>query len=77
MSPAITISPMSLQAPNFQNQILEISKKLEYEAGTIYAGSPASLGFGVGGQSYSNFPASTVGFLIATSQEQKRVPKSE
>ena len=36
------------------------SKKLEYGPGTIYAGFPSSLGFGVGGQSYSKFPASTV-----------------
>ena len=35
------------------------SKKLEYGPVTIYAGFPSSLGFGVGGQSYSNFLAST------------------
>ena len=36
------------------------SKKLEHGAGAIYAGFPSSLGFGVGGQSYSHFLASTV-----------------
>ena len=36
------------------------SKKLAYGPGTFYAGFPVSLGFGVGGQSYSNFWASTV-----------------
>ena len=36
------------------------SKKLEYGPGTIYAGVPSSLGFGVGGQQYSNFLASTL-----------------
>ena len=36
------------------------SKKLEYGPGAIYAGFPSSLGFGVGGQSCSNFLASTV-----------------
>ena len=36
------------------------SNTLEYGPGTIYAGFPSSEGFGVGGQSYSNFPASTV-----------------
>ena len=35
------------------------SKKLEYGSGTIYAGVPSSLGFGVRGLSYSNFLAST------------------
>ena len=29
--------------------------------GSIYSGAPSSLGFPVGGQSYSNFLASTVG----------------
>ena len=33
------------------------SRKLEYGSGTIYAGLPSSLGFGVGGRSSSNFPA--------------------
>ena len=37
------------------------SKKLEYGPGTIYPGCPSFLGVGVGGQSYSNFLASTVG----------------
>ena len=39
------------------------SKKLEYGSRMIYAGFPSesSLGLEVGGQSYSNFPASTVG----------------
>ena len=36
------------------------SKKLEHGSGTIYAGVPSCLGFGVGGQSYCNFLASTV-----------------
>ena len=39
------------------------SKKLEYGPGTKYAGLPSSLGFGAGGQSYSNFLASTVELL--------------
>ena len=30
------------------------SKKLEYGPGTLYAGASSSLGFEVGGQSYSN-----------------------
>ena len=34
------------------------SKKLEYGSGTILAGFPSSLSFGVGRQSYSNFLAS-------------------
>ena len=37
------------------------SNKLKYRPGTIYAGFPAGLGFGVRGQSYSNLiAASTV-----------------
>ena len=36
------------------------SKKLEYGPGKIYDAVPSSLGFGVGGQSYSNLLASTV-----------------
>ena len=36
------------------------SKTLEYGPGTIEAGFPSSLGFGVEKQSYSNFLASTV-----------------
>ena len=36
------------------------SKMLEYGSGTIYAGFPSSLAFGVGEQSYSNFLASSV-----------------
>ena len=36
------------------------SKKLEYASGTIWPGFPSFLGFGVQGQSYSNFLASTV-----------------
>ena len=35
--------------------------KLESGSGTILAGSPSSGGFGVGGQSYSDFLASPVG----------------
>ena len=38
------------------------SKKLEYRPRTIYAGFAFCLGFGVGGQSYSNFLASTVAY---------------
>ena len=37
-----------------------VSVKLEYGPGTIQAGFPSSLGFEVGGQSYSNFLAATV-----------------
>ena len=40
------------------------SKELEYGPGTIYAGCPSSLGFGVGGPSYSNFLASTAWLLL-------------
>ena len=40
------------------------SKKLEYGPGTICAGCPSSPGFGVGGQSYSNFPAYTLGLSL-------------
>ena len=36
------------------------SKKLEYGPGTIYVGCASSRGFEVGGQSYSNFLASTL-----------------
>ena len=36
------------------------SKKLEYGPGTIFVGFPSSLRFGLGGQLYSNFLASTV-----------------
>ena len=36
-------------------------KKLECGPGTFHDGCPSSLGIGVGGQSYSNFLASTVG----------------
>ena len=39
------------------------SKKLEYGPGTIYAGFPFFQAFGVEGQSYSNFLASTVGLF--------------
>ena len=35
------------------------SKKLEYGPGTSNADAPCSLGFGVGGRSYSTFLAST------------------
>ena len=34
-------------------------KKLEYVPGLIYVGFPSSEGFGVAGESYSNFLAST------------------
>ena len=37
------------------------SKKLEYGPGTMLAGVSSSPAVGVGGQSYSNFLASTVG----------------
>ena len=43
------------------------SKKLKYEPRTIYDGFPSTLGFGVGGKSYSNFLASTVSFLECSS----------
>ena len=33
---------------------------MQHGPGTIYAGFPSSLGFGVGGQSYSKFLAPTV-----------------
>ena len=36
------------------------SKKLEHGPRTTFAGLPSSLAFGVGGQSYSNFLASTL-----------------
>ena len=36
------------------------SKQLEYRPGTICGGVPSSLGFGVEGESYSQFLASTV-----------------
>ena len=36
-------------------------QKFEHGPGTRYAGCPSSLGFGVGGESYSDFLASTVG----------------
>ena len=36
------------------------SRKFEYGPGTNYGGVPSFVGFGVGGQSYSNFLASTV-----------------
>ena len=36
------------------------SEKLEYGPETIYAALPSSQGFGVEGQLYSNFLASTV-----------------
>ena len=39
------------------------STKLEYGPGMIDAGCPSSLGFGLRGQLYSNFLASTVGGL--------------
>ena len=41
------------------------SQKLEHEPGTIYASCPSSPGFGVGGQSYSSFLASTVWVSVA------------
>ena len=40
------------------------SKKLGHRPGTIYAMCPHSQGFGVGRQSYSNLPASTVKLVI-------------
>ena len=39
------------------------SKKLEYRPKTIYAAFSSSLGLRVGGQSYSDFLASTVGVM--------------
>ena len=46
------LSPMSLRVG---------FRKLEYGPGTIWAGVRSSEAFGVGGQSYSNLLASTVG----------------
>ena len=40
--------------------IQQTRKRWEYGPGTIYGGFPSCLGFGVEGQSYSNFLASTV-----------------
>ena len=42
----------------FSRTLTVDSKKLEYGPGTMFAGFP-SLGFGLGGLSYSNFLAST------------------
>ena len=42
------------------NRWVPAQKKLEYGPGAIYAGVRSSLGFEVGGQSYSNFLAATV-----------------
>ena len=43
------------------------SNKLEYGPGTITAGFPSSLGFGVGGQSYSsNFSVLLYGGVMET-----------
>ena len=42
------------------------SKKWSIGPRTIYAGVPSSLGFGVGGWSYCNLPASTVCVQIRT-----------
>ena len=42
------------------------SKMLEYGPGTIYAGFPFSLGFGVGRQSYCNLLASSVIVIACT-----------
>ena len=44
------------------------SRKLESGSGTTGAGVPSFLGFGVGGQSSSNFLASTVGSLTRNRQ---------
>ena len=49
----------------------ENHKQLEYGPGTIYAGFRSSPGFGVRGQSYSNFLASSVG---AADLKKKRGP---
>ena len=46
---------------NFEAHHTAGSKNLEYGPGTIYAGVPFTLSFGVGGQAYSKFLASTVG----------------
>ena len=47
------------------------SKKLKYGPGTFFAGFPSSLGFVDGGESYSNFLAST-GYLSTV-----KIPTSE
>ena len=49
------------------------SKKLEYGPGTICAGFPSSLGFGLGGQSCSDFLACTVSAI----SEETLVPMYE
>ena len=41
-------------------------KKLEHGLGTSYGDFLFSLGFGIGGQSYSNFLASAVGLITRT-----------
>ena len=41
--------------------------------GTICAGVPSSLGFGVGGQSYSNFLASSACFMCRCSSVALKV----
>ena len=57
------------------------SKELEHGPGRIYASLPSSLGLGLGGQSHSNFLASTV--YQGPRHEKKnliqkpRVPSSE
>ena len=40
------------------------TQKLEHGPGMICAAFPSSLGFGVGGQPYSNFLASTAGGVV-------------
>ena len=56
---ACSAERMSDELRDFMSATVD-SQQLEYGPGRIYAGFPSSLGFGVGGQSYSNFLASTV-----------------
>ena len=44
--------------------MMTVDSNKEYGPGTILAGFPAFLGFGVGGQSYSNVAASTVDYDV-------------
>ena len=50
-------------------------RKLEYGPGTMQAGFPSSQAVGVGGQSYSNFLASTVTVPIQVAPIRGRIVK--
>ena len=56
--------PNDIQGSTQENYSTVDSKTLENGPRRIYAGCPSSGGFGVGGQSYSNLLASTVGVLF-------------